>query len=290
MANGPQRILRKAQRVVEVAQSVRSLFTAAERLEAQLKQLSERVEALSSKVEDGDALAAELAEAKARPDYAAGYAAPAPLVTVCIATYNRAELLTERSIPSILNQEYKNLEILVVGDCCTDDTEARVAKIRDSRLHFVNLPERGRYPSDPLERWMVAGSAAMNEGLRRASGNFITHLDDDDEHLPERLVKLVDRLKSTSADLVWHPFWTERPSGWELVEAPAFARKGVTTGSTLYHRWFARIPWDLLAYRLAEGGDWNRLRKFRYVGAKLVREDAALLRHFREKAQSKSSS
>lgn len=289
MPNGPQRILRKARRVVEVAHSVRSLLTVAERLEAQLKQLSERVEALSSKVEDGDALAAELAEAKARPDYAAGYAAPAPLVTVCIATYNRAELLTERSIPSILNQDYKNLEVLVVGDCCTDDTEARVAKIRDSRLHFINLPERGRYPSDPLERWMVAGSAAMNEGLRRASGHFVTHLDDDDEHLPERLVKLVDRLKSTSADLVWHPFLTERPSGWELVEAPLFARKSVTTGSTLYHRWFTRIPWDLLAYRLGEGGDWNRLRKFRYVGAHVVREDAALLRHFREKAQVEKS-
>lgn len=270
---------------MEVAQSVRSLATLSERVELQLKQLSERLEALSSKVEEGDALAEALAEAKARPEYSACYAAPAPLVTVCIATYNRAELVTTRAIPSILGQEYKNLELLVVGDGCTDDTAARVAKIRDSRLHFVNLPERGRYPSDPLERWMVAGSAAMNEGLRRASGDFITHLDDDDEHLPERLVRLVARLKSTSADLVWHPFWTERPSGWELVEAPVFARKGVTTGSTLYHRWFARIPWDLLAYRLAEGGDWNRLRKFRYVGARLIREDSALLRHFREKSQ-----
>jgi len=282
-------MFRKARRIVEVAQSVRSLATLAERMDLQLKQISERLEALSSKVEGGDALANELAEAKSSPEYSACYARETPLVTVCIATYNRAELLTTRSIPSILGQHYKNIELLVVGDCCTDDTEARVAKIRDSRLHFVNLPERGRYPSDPLERWMVAGSAAMNEGLRRASGDFVTHLDDDDEHLPERLDRLVDRLKATSADLVWHPFWTERPSGWELVEAPAFARKAVTTGSTLYHRWFARIPWDLLAYRLTEGGDWNRLRKFRYVGARVVREDAALLRHFREKAQSESS-
>ena len=283
-----QRLFSTTTRLVEVARSLRTLATLAQRTEAQLKQLAERLDAVSSKLEAGDALAEELAAAKARPDYLKPYETPAPLVTVCIATYNRAELLTTRSIPSILGQSYKNLELVVVGDGCTDDTEARVAKIRDSRLRFINLAKRGDYPTDPLQRWMVAGSAAMNEGLRTASGDFITHLDDDDEHLPERLERLVARLKATSADLAWHPFLAERPHGWELVEATAFARKGVTTGSTLYHRWFARIPWDLSAFRLMEGGDWNRLRKFRYIGAHLVREDAPLLRHFREKAQSNS--
>src|SRR5690349_16352207 len=42
-----------------------------------------------------------------------------PLVTVCVATFNRGRLLTERCIPSILGQTYRNLELIVVGDGCT---------------------------------------------------------------------------------------------------------------------------------------------------------------------------
>ena len=126
----------------------------------------------------------------------------------------------------------------------------------------------------------------MNEGLRLAQGDFVTHLDDDDEHLPDRLSRLLRCAQERRADIVWHPFWTERVTGWELVNADEFRRKQVSTGSILYHRWLARIPWDLLAYRLEEGGDWNRLRKFKYIGVNAQREPTPLLRHFRERSQS----
>jgi glycosyltransferase involved in cell wall biosynthesis len=257
-------------------------------MERQMATLTARVEALSSKLEDGDRLADAFAEAKLEPGYYAAYERAEPLVTVCIATYNRAELVTTRAIPSILAQDYKNLEVLVVGDACTDDTEQRVAQIRDSRVSFRNLAQRGRYPENPDWRWMVAGSAAMNEGLRLAQGDFVTHLDDDDEHMPDRVTKLLHRIKSTRADLVWHPFWAERPTGWEVVEAPQFQRRQVSTGSIFYHRWLARIGWDLTAYRLQETGDWNRMRRFKYVGAIVEREPSILLRHFKERAQAKS--
>lgn len=284
----PARRIPPVRRIIEVARGLRSLATLGERLERQLATLSARVDALSSKVEDGDRLADELAAAKLEPGYYAAYERAEPLVTVCIATYNRAELVTTRAIASILAQDYKNLEVLVVGDACTDDTERRVAQIRDSRLSFRNLPERGRYPENPDWRWMVAGSAAMNEGLRLAQGDFVTHLDDDDEHMPDRVTKLVERIKSTRADLVWHPFWAERANGWELVEAPEFQRRQVSTGSIFYHRWLARVGWDLTAYRLQEGGDWNRLRRFKYAEAVVQREPSVLLRHFKERAQVKS--
>src|SRR5713226_5860303 len=85
---------------------------------------------------------------------------PHPLVTVIVATYNRSRLLTERCIPSILGQSYDNLELIIVGDGCTDDTEELLSQLNDPRLRFYNLPERGRYPSDPLRRLMVAGAPA----------------------------------------------------------------------------------------------------------------------------------
>lgn len=212
-----------------------------------------------------------------------------PLVTVCIGTYNRGRLLTERSIPSVLNQTYRNIELLVVGDCCTDDTPQLVKAIDDPRLHFFNLPERGRYPESPMHRWCVAGTVPFNHALALARGDFITHLDDDDEFVLDRIEKLVKFIRKEKADLVWHPFWYERKNGkWAIRKAEEFAGGKVTTSSIFYHRWFAAIPWDIEAYRLHEPGDWNRLRKFKYLGAMVARYPEPLLKHYCERNQKRT--
>jgi glycosyltransferase involved in cell wall biosynthesis len=212
-----------------------------------------------------------------------------PLVTVCIGTYNRGKLLTERAIPSVLNQTYRNIELLVIGDGCSDDTPRLVGEIRDPRLNFVNLPERGRYPGNPMLRWCVAGTVPANHALALAQGDFITHLDDDDEFVVDRIEKLVTFIRQEKADLVWHPFWYERRNGqWSIRKAEKFEGGKITTSSILYHRWFAAIPWDIEAYRYHEPGDWNRLRKFRYLGAQVARYPEPLLRHFCERNQKSS--
>lgn len=238
------------------------------------------LEALKSNLEVSEELVEEFRAWKARnpvPD--------SPLVTVVVATYNRAGLLTERCVPSVLGQTYENLELVVVGDGCTDETEEVVQGIRDPRLRFVNLDERQAYPENPLHRWMVAGIPAMNRGLSMAEGDYITHLDDDDEYLPDRLEKLVGFAADNECDFVWHPFWVEEGDDWVLNEAPRFSRAQVTTSSVLYRSWFKEIPWDMRAYRLDEPGDWNRFRKIKYLDPVKMRYPEPLLKHYREKNQ-----
>lgn len=219
-------------------------------------------------------------------EYLSAFSKEEPLVTVCIATYNRGRLLVERSIASVLNQTYRNIELIVIGDCCTDDTVQRVSSITDPRLRFFNLPERGNYPQNPLHRWCVAGTVPMNHALAIAQGDFITHLDDDDEFVADRIEKLVEFIQREKADLVWHPFWHERKNGkWALKKAEEFIGGQVTTSSIFYHRWFAALPWDIEAYRYQEPGDWNRLRKFRYLGALLAYYNEPLLKHYCERNQ-----
>lgn len=224
--------------------------------------------------------------ARGSAEYQDAYEKSTPLVTVCIATYNRGRLLVDRSIASVLNQTYSNIELIVVGDCCTDDTVELVSAIKDPRLRFLNLPKRGQYPENPHHQWCVAGTSPINHGLGLGQGEFITHLDDDDEFLPDRIEKLVAFTKKGRHDLVWHPFWHERHSGrWVLNKAKEFAGGSVTTSSVFYHKWFKAVPWDIEAYRSLEPGDWNRFRKFAYLGAQVARYPEPLLRHYREKNQ-----
>lgn len=220
------------------------------------------------------------------PEYQAVFGKAQPLISICIATYNRAALLRERSLRSCLNQTYSNIEIIVVGDACTDETAEMMDEISDPRVRFVNLKERGQYPNDPHLRWMVAGTKPVNHALSLARGDFITHLDDDDEHPPERVEVLLNAILSTRADLIYHPFRFEMPDGsWRVNRARSFRYVSATTSSIFYHRYFANVPWDPHAYQFREPGDWNRLRKIQYLGARITRDPRVLLFHYRERNQ-----
>ena len=119
-----------------------------------------------------------------------------PLVSVVIPTYNRANLL-KRAIQSVINQTYKNLEIIIVDDGSTDRTKDIVKTFSDSRIQYIRHPEnRGT-------------SAARNTGIKNSKGNFIALLDHDDEYLPERIEKGIKVFKGAPENLgmVWSNYW-----------------------------------------------------------------------------------
>lgn len=129
-----------------------------------------------------------------------------PLVTVVIATYNRAETL-KYAIESVLWQTYKNFELWVVGDCCTDHTEKVVQSFsHDARVNWYNLPINSGYQSKP-----------NNEGIMRGKGEYIAYLNHDDIWLPNHLEENVNHLQKTNADIVFsiiqwvYSFTSSRP-------------------------------------------------------------------------------
>ena len=107
-------------------------------------------------------------------------------VSVVVPTHNRATLLG-RAIDSVLNQTWAEIEILVVDDASTDDTESVVENYDDPRIRYVRHAEnRG-------------GSAARNTGIETAEGDFVAFLDDDDEWHPKKLeaqIRAYDRTNS----------------------------------------------------------------------------------------------
>ena len=115
-----------------------------------------------------------------------------PLVTVVIATYNRANTL-KYAIESVLWQSYKNFELWVVGDACTDHTEEVVKSFaHDTRVNWYNLPKNSGYQSKP-----------NNEGIKRGNGKYIAYLNHDDIWMPNHLEALVSHLEKTDADFAF---------------------------------------------------------------------------------------
>lgn len=261
--------------------TVSSLLHRINALEAALAALTAGVDLLKSKTElpaeDWKRLQSMRREVRSSAE---------PLVSVCIATHNRVELLTQRSLRSVLNQSYRNLEVIVVADGCTDGTAEAVRAMGDSRVQLHEIVREVGSLDDADRRWMVSGSRPMNVALALATGDYITHLDDDDEYVPDRIAQLVAYAANGHADLVFHPFHVETVHGdWLVNEAVELSHGQVTTSSILYRHWIKNISWDLDNHLLAEPSDWNRIRRIIYAGARCVRCPQVLLKHYRERNQ-----
>jgi len=95
------------------------------------------------------------------------------LVSVIIGTFERFELV-QRAIKSILNQSYQNIELIVVDDCSKDERYKSFIGSKDFK--FIQLKHNSQLPAVP-----------RNVGIKVASGNWISFLDDDDFFLKDKI-------------------------------------------------------------------------------------------------------
>jgi glycosyltransferase involved in cell wall biosynthesis len=102
-------------------------------------------------------------------------------ITVIITTHNRAAMLAN-AIKSVLNQTFKDFELLIVDDASEDKTEEIVKDFVDSKIRYIKISTEDS----------KGGNYARNIGIREAKAEFIAFLDDDDEWLPEKLEKQIE--------------------------------------------------------------------------------------------------
>lgn len=109
-------------------------------------------------------------------------------VSIIIPVYNREKYIS-RCISSVINQTYKNLEIIIVDDGSTDDSLNIVRSFDDNRLKIIESENKGV-------------SNARNIGIQNASGKYIMFVDSDDYILDEMVENFVREMEETDADLV----------------------------------------------------------------------------------------
>lgn len=95
-------------------------------------------------------------------------------VTVITPTYNDEKFIGQ-TIESILNQTHKNLEIIVVDDCSTDQTATIVKSFNDPRIHFFQNEKN------------YGASFSRDFAIKKSTGDYIAFLDGDDVWKPNKI-------------------------------------------------------------------------------------------------------
>lgn len=112
-----------------------------------------------------------------------------PLITVIIPTYNR-ETTILNAIKSVLEQTYTNIEVLIIDDGSTDNTEKLVTNVNDKRVTFIKQKNKG-------------ACSARNNGILHAKGEYIAFNDSDDIWFRKKLEKQLAVIQKTNADVVF---------------------------------------------------------------------------------------
>ncbi len=192
-----------------------------------------------------------------------------PLISVIIPVRDSAETIGE-AIDSIINQTYRNLEIIVANDNSSDNTKEAVEKImeKDGRVKYFPVPFDDPNRVNKRGRNINAGWSARNYGLEMAAGEWITFQDADDVSFLNRIEwQLKLALKHNTNHLCtnmvpWKPEWVGKKFDVEryLADNPNYligprelremAKKTKGVMPKLLGRFHSKVPFSVKTARV----------------------------------------
>ena len=111
-----------------------------------------------------------------------------PLITYITVVYNRVNTL-QQCMESVLNQDYPNIEYIVIDGASSDGTCELIRRYSDKIDYFISQPDKGIYD-------------AMNKGVKLAKGDLICFMNSDDQCKPMAASIVADIYKRTGADII----------------------------------------------------------------------------------------
>jgi glycosyltransferase involved in cell wall biosynthesis len=190
---------------------------------------------------------------------------PAPCISIVTPTFNQAHFL-ERTLQSVLAQDYPALEYIVQDGGSTDATPALLNRYRDRLAHVESAPDNGQ-------------AHALNRGFARATGEIMAWLNSDDLLLPGALNTVATYFaQHPEVDVVYGHRVVVDERGDEI------GRWVLPPHDDKVLRWADYIPQETLFWRRQiwekSGGtldenfhfalDWELLLRFQAAGAKMI--------------------
>lgn len=129
-------------------------------------------------------------------------------MSVILPCYN-AEKYVAKAVRSILEQSFKNIELIIIDDCSSDTTISIIQSIKDSRIRFIQKEKNTGYTD------------SLNLGIQIARGTYIARMDADDISLPDRIAKQVAYME-THPECIICGSWIELIPERKIVEYPVY--------------------------------------------------------------------
>lgn len=128
-----------------------------------------------------------------------------------------------QSIESIINQTYKNWELIIIDDCSSDSTPEIVKE-------YLEKEDRIRYYRNEINLKLPRG---LNRGFSLANGDYLTWTSDDNLYLPVAIERMVQVLQSGQADFVFATCEVINENGEviEIIKAPKDYKEAIIGGN-----------------------------------------------------------
>ncbi|MFY4808007.1 glycosyltransferase family 2 protein [Aliarcobacter butzleri] len=119
------------------------------------------------------------------------------LVSIITPSYNSLKFISQ-TIESVLNQTYRQWEMLIVDDCSADKSNELIEEYckKDSRIKLIKLEKN------------IGPANARNKGIKQAKGKYIAFLDSDDIWLPTKLEKQIKFMQDNDLAVTCSSYYT----------------------------------------------------------------------------------
>jgi glycosyltransferase involved in cell wall biosynthesis len=182
-----------------------------------------------------------------------------PKLTVITIVYNNVRDI-ERTMLSVINQTYANIEYVVVDGASTDGTQEVIGKYRDRISTYISEPDQGIYD-------------AMNKGLKLATGDYVLFMNSGDELYAADTVAQVFASSASLADIYYgetemyndqweslgqrrhqapeHFTWKSFKYGMSISHQAIYIKRTLTEPYDVQYKYSADIDWIIKAAKKA---------------------------------------